>query len=63
MSNYSRECKDKYFFKTILFSFTAHRSLVFYTLFIQYSQRDLPPLRLPCKEAPGRDSNLRRVDL
>ena len=35
----------------------------FISLFVQYSQSDLPPLRALCGEAPGRDSNPWRADL
>ena len=39
----------------ILFLRTGNLSLI--TLFVQCSQSDLTPLRAPCGEAPGRDSN------
>ena len=42
---------------------TANLGLVFSNLFVQYSQRDLPPLRSLCGEAPGRDANPGRADL
>ena len=46
---------------TRIFSLTYNQPgpgvLLLYLYFIQYSQSDLPPLRLPCGETPGLDSN------
>ena len=53
-------CITRFLF--ILFLLTANMGLI-YSLFKQYSQSGLPPLRPLCGEAPGRDSNPGRADL
>ena len=51
---------EKYLF-ILYFLFKFHRGLVFYRiiLFLQYPQRDLPPLRPPCEETPSREIRTR----
>ena len=45
-------------YQVIFFSPTFNQSSVFLIyVFVQYSQSDLPPVRSPWGEAPGRDSN------
>ena len=51
-------------FGNTIFSLTATLDLdLIFILSVQFSQGDLPPLRPPCGEAPGRDSNPERADL